>query len=254
MKPKITGRDSLIQLVLLPAMMIATLFVIEGRSQVKAPTVAPKVVDAGPPGGPPADAIVLFSGKDLSQWKSANGGEAKWLVRDGAMEVVGKTGDITSKAEFGDIQLHIEWATPAQVQGSSQGRGNSGVFLQGRYEIQVLDSFENTTYYHGQAAAVYKQYAPLVNASRRPGEWQSYDIIYRAPKFDEAGNVVKKARVTVLHNGVLVQDNVEILGTTTNEEVQPTYTKHPEKGPIRLQDHSNPTRFRNIWVRPLDSK
>ena len=149
------------------------------------------------------------------------------------------------------MQLHIEWATPAEVKGTGQGRGNSGIFLQGRYEIQVLDSYDNQTYFHGQAGAVYKQYAPLVNASRKPGEWQTYDIIYHAPKFDEGGSVVKKATVTVLHNGVLVQDNVEILGSTTNEEVQPVYTKHPPKAPLRLQDHGNPVRYRNIWVRPL---
>ncbi|MEP7269935.1 MAG: DUF1080 domain-containing protein [Acidobacteriota bacterium] len=254
MKVQLAGKDSLIRLVLVPALMVGTLFVMEGRSQIKPPDVAPKVVDAGPIGGPPADAIILFNGKDLSQWKSANAGEAKWLVKDGAMEVVAKTGDIVSKPEFGDMQLHVEWATPAVVQGTSQGRGNSGIFLQGIYEVQVLDSFNNTTYFHGQAGAVYKQYAPLVNASRKPGEWQAYDIIYHAPKFDDAGKVLKKARVTVLHNGVLIQDDVEILGTTTHEEVQPTYTKHPDKGPIRLQDHGNPIRFRNIWVRPLGSK
>jgi len=220
-------------------------------AQIKAPTVEPKIINPGPVGGPPSDAIVLFGGKDLSQWQSLNGGEAKWLVKDGAIEVVGRTGDIVSKQDFGDMQLHIEWATPAEVKGTGQGRGNSGIFLQGRYEIQVLDSYDNQTYFHGQAGAVYKQYAPLVNASRKPGEWQTYDIVYHAPKFDESGGVVKKATVTVLHNGVLVQDNVEILGSTTNEEVQPVYTKHPPKAPIRLQDHGNPTRFRNIWVRPL---
>jgi hypothetical protein len=220
-------------------------------AQIKAPTVEPKIINPGPVGGPPSDAIVLFGGKDLSQWQSLNGGEAKWLVKDGAIEIVGRTGDIVSKQEFGDMQLHIEWATPAEVKGTGQGRGNSGIFLQGRYEIQVLDSYDNQTYFHGQAGAVYKQYAPLVNASRKPGEWQTYDIVYHAPKFDESGAVVKKATVTVLHNGVLVQDNVEILGSTTNEEVQPVYTKHPPKAPIRLQDHGNPTRYRNIWVRPL---
>src|SRR6185503_12240055 len=147
----------------------------------------PKIINPGPVGGPPSDAIVLFGGKDLSQWQSLNGGEAKWLVKDGAIEVVGRTGDIVSKQDFGDMQLHIEWATPAEVKGTGQGRGNSGIFLQGRYEIQVLDSYDNQTYFHGQAGAVYKQYAPLVNASRKPGEWQTYDIVYHAPKFDESG-------------------------------------------------------------------
>lgn len=229
----------------------STLFAITGLGQVKAPTIEPKVIDAGAAGGHPSDAIVLFDGRDLSQWQSINGGEAKWIVKDGYMEVAPRTGDIVSKAEFGDMQLHIEWATPPVVKGTGQGRGNSGVFLQGRYEVQVLDSYQNQTYFHGQAAAVYKQHAPLVNASRKPGEWQTYDIIYHAPRFDEAGTVTKKARVTVLHNGVLVQDDVEILGSTTNEEVQPSYTKHPAKAPIRLQDHGNPIHFRNIWVRPL---
>ena len=224
---------------------------ISALAQIKAPTVEPKIINPGPVGGAPSDAIVLFNGKDLSQWQTVSGSEAKWLVKDGAMEVVGRTGDIVSKQEFGDMQLHVEWATPAEVKGTGQGRGNSGIFLQGRYEVQVLDSYDNQTYFHGQAGAVYKQYAPLVNASRKPGEWQTYDIVYHAPKFDESGSVVKKATVTVLHNGVLVQDNVEILGSTTNEEVQPVYTKHPAKAPIRLQDHGNPMRFRNIWVRPL---
>lgn len=220
--------------------------------QIKPPDIEPRVISPGPAGGAPSDAIVLFDGRDLSQWKSVNGGgDAKWLVRDGFMQVVAKTGDIATKQEFGDIQVHIEWATPSEVQGSGQGRGNSGLFLHGRYEVQILDSYDNKTYFHGQAAGVYKQYAPLVNASRKPGEWQTYDVIYRVPRFDEAGNVLKKGTVTVFHNGVLVQDHVEILGTTTNLDVQPTYTKHPPLGPIRLQDHGNPMRFRNIWVRPL---
>lgn len=233
------------------AVVCAVIPLYRAMSQIKAPVDEPKVVSSGSAASAPADAIVLFDGRDLSQWSTVSGGEAKWMVKDGFMQVVGRTGDIVSKPQFGDMQLHIEWATPTEVQGAGQGRGNSGVFLQGRYEVQVLDSFENTTYFHGQAAAVYKQYAPLVNVSRRPGEWQTYDIVYHAPSFDEAGKVTKKATVTVLHNGVLVQDNVEIMGTTTNEEVQPTYTRHPAKQPIRLQDHGNPVRFRNIWVRPL---
>ena len=232
-------------------MIAGSLMVIRGLAQVKAPTVEPRVIDPGSASGAPSDAIVLFNGRDLSQWQSARGGDAKWLVKDGYMEVAAKTGDIVSKAAFGDMQLHIEWATPPVVQGEGQGRGNSGVFLQGRYEVQVLDSFNNKTYFHGQAGGVYKQHAPLVNASRKPGEWQTYDIVYHAPKFDEAGNVTRKGRVTVFHNGVLIQDDVEIMGTTTHEEVQPTYTKHAAKEPIRLQDHGNPVHYRNIWVRPL---
>ena len=237
--------------VFVTVLVAGSLVIAKGMAQVKAPTIEPRIIDPGPVGGVPSDAIVLFNGRDLSQWQSAKGGDAKWLVKDGYIEVAAKTGDIVSKAEFGDMQLHIEWATPSVVQGSGQGRGNSGVFLQERYEVQVLDSFNNTTYFHGQAGAVYKQHAPLVNASRKPGEWQAYDIIYHAPAFDESGNVMKKARVTALHNGVLIQDNVEVMGSTTHEEVQPVYTKHAAKAPLRLQDHGNPVHYRNIWVRPL---
>ena len=163
---------------------------------------------------------------------------------------VNKTGDITSKQEFGDLQLHAEWATPTEVKGEGQGRGNSGIYFQGRYEVQVLDSYNSKTYVHGQAASIYKQHPPLVNVSRQPGEWQVYDIIFHAPKFDASGNVTKRATFTVFHNGVLVQDNVEVLGTTSHEGA-PKYTKHPEKQPLKIQDHGNPMRFRNIWVRPL---
>jgi hypothetical protein len=151
---------------------------------------------------------------------------------------------------FGDCQLHIEWATPAVVKGEGQERGNSGVFLMGRYEIQVLDSYQNKTYFHGQAGAVYKQYAPLVNASRPPGEWQTYDIIFRAPRFDEQGKVTRRARVTVLHNGVLIQNNVEIYGNTYNDRAA-LYIAHPGELPLSLQDHGNPVRYRNIWIRRL---
>src|SRR5205085_11377893 len=160
------------------------------------PKQEPTVITPGAkPGDAPSDAIVLFDGKDLSAWKSVrDGGEAKWTVQGGYIQVAGRTGDIATKQEFGDCQLHIEWATPAEVKGDSQGRGNSGVFLMGHYEIQVLDSYQNPTYFHGQAGSVYKQHAPLVNASRKPGEWQTYDIIFTAPHFDEIGNVTKAAR------------------------------------------------------------
>ncbi len=211
----------------------------------------PEVITSGAmPGAPPSDAIILFDGKDMSQWLDKNGGPAKWEVKDGIV-TVNKTGDITSKQEFGDLQLHAEWATPAEVKGEGQGRGNSGIYFQGRYEVQVLDSYNNKTYVHGQAASIYKQHPPLVNASRKPGEWQVYDIVFRAPKFDASGNVTKRATFTVFHNGVLVQDHVEVLGTTSHEGA-PKYTKHPEKQPLKIQDHGNPTRFRNIWVRPLN--
>ena len=207
----------------------------------------PRIIDAGPP---PSDAIVLFDGEDLSQWKNLkDGGPAKWEVKDGVATVNG-TGHILTKQAFGDCQLHLEWAAPAEVKGQGQGRGNSGVYLQGRYEIQVLDSYENKTYYDGQAAAVYKQHAPLVNACRKPGEWQTYDIIYHAPRFDADGKLSKPATVTLLHNGVLVQDNVEIKGDT-GPAGAPKYTTHAPKEPLMLQDHGNPVRFRNIWIREL---
>ena len=212
---------------------------------IEEPKIEPTVVDPGPP---PSDAIVLFDGKDLSKW-SGKEGDAKWTVKDGYMQVNG-TGPITTKEEFGDCQLHVEWATPSEVKGEGQGRGNSGIFLQGRYEIQVLDSYQNKTYFHGQAGSVYKQHAPLVNASKKPGEWQTYDIIFHAPRFNADGKVTQPGRVTVLHNGVLVQDNAEIYGKTSHAG-EPSYEKHPLKQPIQLQDHNNPVRYRNIWIRPL---
>ena len=215
--------------------------------EIPPPKDEPRVVDPDPP---PSDAIVLFDGEDLSKWKSdKDGGPAKWEVKDGVATVNG-TGGISTKQGFGDCQLHIEWATPAEVKGEGQGRGNSGVILQGRYEVQILDSYHNKTYYHGQAGAVYKQYAPLVNVCRRPGEWQAYDIIYHAPRFDEAGKLLKPGRVTILQNGVLVQDNVEILGPT-GPPGKPKYEAHPLKQPLVLQDHHNPVRFRSIWIREL---
>ncbi|MHA6247452.1 3-keto-disaccharide hydrolase [Pontibacter sp. CAU 1760] len=196
----------------------------------------------------PADAIVLFGGKDLSQWKAKDGsGEAKWKVTDNHF-VVGK-GDISTKKEFGDFQLHLEWSAPDEVKGTSQGRGNSGVFLQDRYEVQVLDNYNNRTYSNGQAGSIYKQHRPLVNAMRKPTEWNTYDIIYTAPRFKEDGSLFTPARVTVLHNGVLVQNNVELKGPTEYIGL-PQYTPHG-KAPISLQDHGNPVQYRNIWVREL---
>jgi hypothetical protein len=216
------------------------------------PAKEPTVITPGAkPGDAPSDAIILFDGKNLSAWKSLrDGGEAKWNVKDGYIEVQPRSGDIVTKQEFGDCQLHIEWATPAEVKGEGQGRGNSGVFMMGHYEIQVLDSYNNKTYFHGQAGSIYKQHPPLVNVSRKPGEWQTYDIIFAKPEFDEMGKVTKRARVTVLQNGVLVQNNAEIYGETFNDKPA-LYIAHPPNGPIKLQDHGNPMRFRNIWVRPL---
>jgi hypothetical protein len=216
------------------------------------PKNEPPVVTPGKTSSdPPSDAIVLFDGKDLSRWRSVkDGGEAKWQIKDGFMEVVPGSGDIATKEEFGDCQLHIEWAAPAVVKGESQGRGNSGVFLMERYEVQVLDSYENRTYYHGQAGAIYKQHAPLVNSTRRPGEWQSYDIIFKAPKFDEQGKVIERARITVLHNGVLIQNNVEIYGNTWHDRPA-LYLAHGPKGSLKLQDHGDLVRYRNMWIRQL---
>ena len=159
-------------------------------------------------------------------------------------------GRVRRKQGFADVQLHIEWAAPSPARGSGQDRGNSGVFFQSIYEVQVLDSFENATYWHGSAGSVYKQYAPLVNVSRKPGEWQVYDIVYHAPAFNEDGRVTKRATFTVFHNGVLVQDHVEVMGVTTNEG-PPYYKAHGDKLPLSLQDHDHTVQFRNIWVREL---
>jgi hypothetical protein len=227
----------------------------------------PKVVDPGTYLGkvaPPSDAIVLFDGKDLSKWKSKkDGGAAKWKVHDGVFTVEKGTGDITTSQKFGDYQLHIEWRIPEDIQGKSQARGNSGVMLQDLstesgipaywYEIQVLDSYNNATYVNGQAGSVYKQSPPLVNAMRKPGEWNVYDITYTAPRFNEDGSLFSPARVTVLHNGVLVQDNYEIRGHTAYIG-HPKYFKAHDKAPITLQDHGDPSKaisFQNIWIREL---
>jgi len=203
---------------------------------------------------PPSDAIVLFDGKDLSQWKSGGreGGEAKWIVHDGVFTVDKKTGDILTKQEFGDFQLHIEWQIPINITGESQTRGNSGIYLQNKYEIQILDSYNSKTYVNGQAASVYKQSPPLVNAMRKPGEWNVYDIIYMAPTFTEDGKYRTYPTVTIIHNGVLVQNNTTIIGTTEYIGF-PQVTPHG-KGPILLQSHGDPSEpisFRNIWIREL---
>lgn len=215
----------------------------------------PRVVDpgpGGPPRAPPSDAIVLFDGRSLDGWRSAGnaGGPARWTVRDGYVEVAAGTGAIASVREFGDVQLHIEWATPRPPSGEGQARGNSGVFFMGRYEVQVLDSYRSTTYPDGQAGAIYGQHPPLVNASRQPGEWQTYDMIFRRPRFDSAGTLVEPARLTVLHNGVLIHDAAVLVGPTSHQ-VRTPYAPHPDRLPIELQDHGDPVRFRNIWVREL---
>lgn len=220
-------------------------YAIHDESRPKPPVITPPEQF----GQPPSDAVILFNGKDLSEWAGDKGSGAKWKVENGYMEA-NKTGSINTKKAFGNCQLHIEWATPAKVEGSGQGRGNSGVFLMSTYELQVLDSYENPTYADGQAASIYGQYPPIVNACRKPGEWQTYDVSFLRPIFDESGKCVRPARVTILHNGVVVQNNVEIQGLTAHKQ-KAKYNRHDDKLPISLQDHGNPIRFRNIWLREL---
>jgi len=217
---------------------------------------APEVITPGPEcGSAPSDAVALFDGTEasLANWTDTKGNPSKWVFRDGALESAKGAGYIQTKGQFGSCQLHVEFATPSRVIGNSQGRGNSGVFLQGQYEVQVLDSYQNKTYPDGQCGALYGRSVPLVNASRKPGEWQSYDIIYHRPAFDKDGKVTRKATFTVLHNGVLIQDHVGLTGGTgwINAHAVTDYQAHPDTGPIQLQDHGNPVRYRNIWVRPL---
>ena len=209
----------------------------------------PPVVTPGQGTAPPSDAIVLFDGTDFSNWVDRKGERPKWKIENGAMTVVKKTGAVFTKQKFGDCQLHIEFRSPAEVKGKSQGRGNSGIFLQNRYELQVLDSYDNTTYSNGQCGSIYKQHIPLVNVCRKPGEWQAYDIIYIAPRFNKDGILIAPARMTVLQNGVLIQNNVEIKGITVYRGY-PQYKAH-DKAPIQLQDHGNPVSYRNIWIREL---
>jgi hypothetical protein len=201
-------------------------------------------------GVPPSDAIVLFNGKDLSNWESIKGGPAKWTVKKGFFSTQVGAGDIQTRDSYGDCQLHVEWAAPTPPHGTDQDRGNSGVYLHGLYEIQVLDSYNNVTYADGEAAAVYGQYPPLVNAARKPGEWQTYDIVFHGPRFDSSGKLLRPATVTVFFNGVLVQDHTEIMGPTGHHK-RPPYTPTPEKLPLRLQDHNHPVRYRNLWIREL---
>ncbi|MCU0752815.1 MAG: DUF1080 domain-containing protein [Akkermansiaceae bacterium] len=208
---------------------------------------------------PPSDAIVLFDGSEESfkaNWTDSQGNPSQWKIVDGALESVKKAGYIQTRRNFGSVQLHVEWAAPAKVSGDGQGRGNSGVFLMNQYEVQVLDSYENQTYADGQAGALYGRSKPLVNACRKPGEWQSYDIIFHRPVFDEKGKLIRRATFTVFHNGVLIQDHVVLSGGTgwMGPHAASEYKAHPDKLPIALQDHGNPVRFRNIWVRELKDK
>lgn len=198
----------------------------------------------------PSDAIILFAGDDLSKWKDVDGDAAQWTVENGHFTVNPGTGNIQTKQNFEDVQLHLEWKTPKKIVGEGQGRGNSGIFLQGRYEVQVLDSYDNETYSNGMAGSIYKQHMPMANPTRAPGEWQEYDIIFKAPKFDNDGTLESPARVTVILNGVIVQHDVELDGPTVYIG-HPEYKKHGP-APLVLQDHSNLVSYRNIWIRTID--
>ena len=204
----------------------------------------PAVVTPGKDNGPPSDAVVLFDGKDLSKWKDGD----KWIIKDGY--AVSAKSDLMTKDSYGDCQLHVEFATPAEVKGSGQGRGNSGVYLMNRYEVQILDSYESKTYFDGQCASLYKQHPPLVNACRKPGEWQSYALVFESPRFEAGGKLARPGYVTVFQNGIVVQNHFELLGGTFYDQ-PPAYTPHPPRAPFHLQFHGNPVMFRNIWVREL---
>ncbi len=201
---------------------------------------------------PPPDATILFDGTSLDHWEKLNGGDVEWELGDGYMTVKPGTGDIKTRQDFKDVQLHVEWRAPEVIEGEGQGRGNSGIFLQERYEVQVLDNWENPTYSNGMNGSIYKQHIPLANPAKRPGEWQSYKIYYKAPRFDDNGDVKRPARFTVVLNGILIQNNVEVFGRTVYIGA-PEYDAHGPAG-IRLQDHGDLVSFRNIWVRELDSE
>lgn len=202
------------------------------------------------PVAPPPGAIVLFDGRDLGWWAKWDGSPAGWRLVDGAMEVVKGSGGIRTRVGFGDVRVHVEWASPVPPEGQGQDRGNSGIFLMETYEVQVLDSYRSDTYADGQAGALYGQFPPRVNVTRPPGEWNSYDIEFRRPRFDSTGVVLSPARMTVRHNGVLIHDDVALLGPTSHR-VRAPYAMHADERPISLQDHGHPVRFRNIWVQPL---
>ncbi len=212
----------------------------------------PKIITPVIGNKPPSDATILFDGSDFSKWQAeSDDSPTKWkLEKGGSMAAVKGAGNIKSKQTFGNCQLHVEWRTPAKVEGEGQGRGNGGIFLMGLYELQVLDSYNNITYPNGQAGSIYKQHIPLVNACLKPGEWQAYDIIFSAPKFNVDGSMSSPARFTVLQNGVLIQNNVAVKGATVYIG-QPKYTAHDEKKSLVIQDHNNETSYRNIWIREL---
>ena len=218
----------------------------------------PKVVDPGTSstqeraGTPPSDAVVLFDGKDLSKWQSDKGGSAPWKVENGEMVIAPHSGAIVTTDKFRDVQMHAEWMEPVGITGRSQGRGNSGIFLMGLYEIQVLDNYNSETYADGMAGSIYGQFPPLVNVCRPQGQWQTYDVVFHAPVYRD-GKVIRPATETVFLNGVLVQDNAHLIGPTKHQQLTSYPAEHPERGPIQLQDHGNPIRFRNIWVREIPS-
>ena len=242
-----TQRKQTAALLLATALLTLVLFAARAGERYLSGLVWPEppVIAPGENHGPPSDAIILFDGKNFDAWKGAE----KWTVDDdGAFTVKGQ---LETKQGFGDCQLHIEFASPMEVKGSGQARGNNGVgFMDARYEIQVLDSYKNKTYPEGQAASVYNQRPPMVNCSRKPGEWQSYDIAFTAPRFDNEGKLLKRAYVTVFHNGVLVQNHTEIQGNTFYDRA-PEYAKHADKLPLVLMYHGDPVRFRNIWIREI---
>lgn len=253
---------------LIPLLTVVTLAItVRATLQTSAPVIPswkahdmsrkrPPVVIPGTsalPVSAPSDAVVLFDGKDLRNWRNEDREDPKWIVRNGYMESVKDSGYLQTEQSFGDIQLHIEWMTPAPPEGTGQDRGNSGVFLMGLYEVQVLDSYKNITYADGQAAAIYGQYPPMANVSLPPGEWQSYDIVFRRPRFNQNGTLLQPGRLTVFHNGVLVQDAVDLWGPTAWLQHEP-YKAHPDQLPLSLQDHGNPVRYRNIWARKLTER
>ena len=239
-------------------LLAGTIFFINMNAQTGDPKLTevwqpePRIIEPGKTSqDAPSDAIVLFNGKDLSQWQEAShGGAPTWKIKDGYMQVNPGTGNIQTKKGFGDCQLHIEWKTPDTAKGNGQERGNSGIFLMSRYELQVLDSYHNRTYSNGQAGSIYKQSMPAVNVCRKPGEWQTYDIIFTAPRFNSDSSLKSPARITVLQNGVLVQNNVSLWGGTEYIGI-PSYKMHSDKEPIILQDHGNTVCYRNIWIREL---
>jgi len=236
--------------VLLPLFFCSALLAEERPETTEVWGPVPVEVDTDAASAVPSDAIVLFDGSNLREWTGEKSAEPTWTVADGVMTVKGGTGGIVTQRSFDDCQLHLEWRSPAEAKGDGQSRGNSGVYFQGRYEIQVLDSYRNPTYVNGQAASLYKQQAPLVNASRRPGEWQTYDIVFRAPRFNADGSLRRPAIVTVFHNGVLVQDHTPVQGSTAWIG-KPTYSAHPFKQPLMLQDHGSAVSYRNIWIREI---